>query len=174
MNIFAIDKCPKISAMHLPDKLLIKMPIESAQMLALVISPWYLGLGTVPKKAGGFYTTDRGAFRNHPCTRWAASSKDHWTWLLEHGLELCAEFRIRYNKEHSCEYSLKYIEEVIPKGNSSFCNSFIRAMPDVFRYDLSIDDNEAYRRYLVSKKWPLTNYQRKPERMPEWMKKYIL
>ena len=34
MNIFYVDKDPANAAMCLPDKLVVKMPLESAQMLS--------------------------------------------------------------------------------------------------------------------------------------------
>ena len=33
----------------------------------------------------------------------------------------------------------------------------------------SIDDVEAYRRYLNTKEWIYHNYLRKPERRPDWI-----
>ena len=72
MNIFVTDWDPHRSAKVLPDKHVVKMPLETCQMLSIVASKeWGHNFGLLPKKTGGFYATEKGAFRNHPCTLWA-------------------------------------------------------------------------------------------------------
>ena len=110
MNIFVTSPNPRFAAQVLPDKHIVKMPLETCQMLAIVASPeWGYNFGTLPKLDGTPYKTEKGAFRNHPCTIWAQSN---WSWLIQHGLALCAEYTHRYNKIHSCqstmEHALKY------------------------------------------------------------------
>ena len=51
MNIFVTDESPAKSAEVLPDKHIVKMPLETCQMLAIVASDkWGHGYGTLPKK----------------------------------------------------------------------------------------------------------------------------
>ena len=46
MNIFVTDPSPTVSAQSLPDKHIVKMPLESCQMLAIVCSEkWGHGYG---------------------------------------------------------------------------------------------------------------------------------
>ena len=100
MNIFVTDPSPVASAQVLPDKHIVKMPLETCQMLSIVASSkWGRGFGTLPKLDGTPYKTEKGAFRNHPCTVWA---QDNYTWLILHGLALCYEYTHRYGKKHSC------------------------------------------------------------------------
>ena len=74
MNIFVTDPSPYKSAMILPDKHIVKMPLETCQMLAIVCSDkWGHNFGTLPRADGTPYATEKGAFRNHPCTIWALS-----------------------------------------------------------------------------------------------------
>jgi len=40
MNIFVTDPDPVVSAEVLPDKHIVKMPLETCQMLAVVYSKW--------------------------------------------------------------------------------------------------------------------------------------
>lgn len=47
--------------------------------------------------------------------------------------------------------------------------SFVRAMPDEYKLDESIDDVMAYRMYVASKPWVKDNYLRLPDRKPEWV-----
>ena len=74
MNIFIVDECPVLSAAALPDRHVTKMGLETCQMISVIYSPWYHNWGTIPKKDGTPYKTEKGAFRNHPCTQWAAES----------------------------------------------------------------------------------------------------
>ena len=72
MNIFVTSPDPLRSAVVLPDKHVVKMPLETTQMISLLFSPWYYDWGKVLKKDGTPYDTTKGAIRNHPCTKSAA------------------------------------------------------------------------------------------------------
>ncbi|BCU95445.1 MAG: hypothetical protein CM15mV9_0560 [uncultured marine virus] len=52
MNIFVTDPDPVKSAEVLPDKHIVKMPLETCQMLAVVYSKWYYDWGNdlLPRK----------------------------------------------------------------------------------------------------------------------------
>jgi hypothetical protein len=63
MNIFVTNKFPAESAICLPDKHVVKMPLECCQMLSIVASEkWGHGYGTLPKTDSTPYKTDKGAF----------------------------------------------------------------------------------------------------------------
>ena len=103
MNIFVTSPWPAESAVCLPDKHIVKMPLECCQMLSIVASDkWGYGYGTLPKSDGTPYKTDKGAFRNHPCTKWAMETIHNAYWLIKWGLNLSDEYALRYNKIHSC------------------------------------------------------------------------
>ena len=72
------------------------MPLETCQMLAIIYSDWYYGVGKLYKKDGTPYATARGAFRKHPCTMWAAATPYNLAWLIGHGYELCHVYNLRY------------------------------------------------------------------------------
>ena len=166
MNIFVTDPSPTVSAQSLPDKHIVKMPLESCQMLAIVASTkWGHGFGKLPKLDGTPYLTDKGAFRGHPCTIWA---QENYRWLIEHGLALCAEYTHRYGKVHSCQHTLEHAKMIFPPSNGEV-TPFARAMPDEFKYDTSIDTITAYKRYIASKPWAASNYLRDPSRKPHWL-----
>lgn len=170
MNIFVVDICPEKSAKQLPDKLTVKMPVEACQMLSIVASEkWGHGYGTLPKTDGTPYKTDKGAFRNHPCTRWAAETIDNAYWLIKWGMNLCDEYTLRYNKTHSCYNTLLQAYYLFPKGKIDKVTSFARAMPDEYKLDDSIDTFTAYKMYIASKPWVASNYLRMPERKPSWI-----
>ena len=175
MNIFVTDQCPVLSAVVLPDRHITKMSLETCQMVSVVFSKWYYDWGTIPKKDGTPYSTEKGAFRNHPCTQWAAKSHENLAWLIRHGFALCNEYRNRYEKDHACMKGLEVAENIFAtksgKEISIYKNvvEFTRAMPDEFKLDASIDTFTAYKMYISSKPWVASNYLRMPQRKPEWI-----
>ena len=169
MNIFVTDPSPTVSAQSLPDKHIVKMPLESCQMLAIVCSEkWGHGYGKLHKKDGTPYFTDKGAFRGHPCTVWANESNINAWWLVAHAMALCEEYTHRYGKVHSCQHTLEHAKMIFPPSNGEV-TPFARAMPDEFKYDTSIDTITAYKRYIASKPWAASNYLRDPSRKPNWL-----
>ena len=175
MNIFAIDRDPTWAARRLPDKHVTKMILESCQMLSLVFSDHYWGVGTVAKVNGEPFKTAKGAFKNHPCTKWAAETPQNCAWLIQHACTLCSEFQFRYDHQHKLTMSVFETKKLFHRvsGEIILCYkdvvSFARAMPEDIKYDTTIDDITAYRKYLNTKEWAYYNYLRKPERRPDWL-----
>ena len=175
MNIFVTDQCPVLSAVVLPDRHITKMSLETCQMVSVVFSKWYYDWGTIPKKDGTPYSTEKGAFRNHPCTQWAAKSHENLAWLIRHGFALCNEYRNRYEKDHACMKGLEVVENIFATKSGKEISihknvvEFTRAMPDEFKLDTSIDTFTAYKMYISSKPWVASNYLRMPQRKPNWV-----
>jgi hypothetical protein len=175
MNIFVTDPDPYKSAIVLPDKHIVKMPLECCQMLSIIASDkWGHGFGTLPKKDGTPYATDKGAFRNHPCTIWANEFVLNWCWLINHGLALCEEYSNRYQKVHSCLPTLAYAKKIFPAGDPAGRSGkgptpFIFAGPNQFKSDTTMDIYTKYKMYIASKPWVRDNYIRVPERKPDWV-----
>ena len=120
MNIFVTDADPNKSASCLPDKHIVKMPLETCQMLSIVGSAkWGHNFGTLPKLDGTPYQTEKGAFRNHPCTIWAQTN---FRWLIDHGLALCAEYTHRYGKTHSCQHTIEHADKIYIQSSKSTRN----------------------------------------------------
>ena len=61
MNIFVTNPDPHVSAKVLPDKHVVKMPLETCQMLSIVFSHWYYDWGDdlVMKKDGTPFKTEK-------------------------------------------------------------------------------------------------------------------
>jgi len=96
MNIFYVDKDPFKAAAMLPDKLVVKMPLESAQMLSTVHRVYN---GDAWCDMVGLYKT---AHLNHPCTIWARESVMNYKWLYNHFQALSEEYSKRYEgKRHA-------------------------------------------------------------------------
>ena len=176
MNIFVTDPCPIQSARNLPDKHIVKMPLETCQMLAIIYSDWYYGVGKLYKQDGTPYRTAHGAFRNHPCTQWAAANQYNLSWLIVHGIALCNEYTARYDKVHTCFdvimqaaviYQRSFDDDYVDAYHN--VTSFTRAMPESIKYDNTISTITAYKRYLNTKSWLATTYLRIPSRKPAFI-----
>ena len=178
MNIFVTDRCPIQSARNLPDKHIVKMPLETCQMLSIIYSDWYYGVGKLYKSDGTPYRTSHGAFRNHPCTQWAAANQYNLAWLIRHGYALCDEYTQRYGKVHTCLDVISQAERIFHRSfshiNSLYHASrkgrdFTRAMPESIKFDTTIDTITAYKQYLNTKPWLASNYLRIPSRKPSFI-----
>ena len=177
MNIFVTDSCPIQSARNLPDKHIVKMPLETCQMLAIIYSDWYYGVGKLYKSDGTPYRTSHGAFRNHPCTQWAAANQYNLAWLIAHGIALCHEYTARYHKRHTCHDVIRQALVIYTRCFSHWPSSqsyrkvtdFTRAMPESIKFDTSIDTITAYKQYLNTKPWLASNYLRIPSRKPSFI-----
>ena len=170
MNIFVTDPSPHVSAQVLPDKHIVKMPLETCQMLSIVCSDkWGHSYGELHRLDGQPYKTEKGAFRNHPCTVWANQSLINTWWLVAHGIGLCQEYTHRYGKTHSCQKTIEEAQSIIPFGYQHTPETFTFAGPDQFKYDKTIDIFTAYKKYIASKPWVATNYLRDPSRKPSWI-----
>ena len=177
MNIFVTNRCPVQSARNLPDKHIVKMPLETCQMLSIIYSDWYYGVGKLYKSDGTPYRTQHGAFRNHPCTQWAAANQYNLAWLILHGIALCDEYYQRYGKVHTCYDVICQAQHIYHKCFDGDINDaaakvtqFTRAMPESLKFDTTITTIEAYIRYLNTKPWLATNYLRRPDRKPSFIK----
>ena len=83
-------------------------------------------------------------------------------------MALCEEYTHRYGKVHSCEKAVLEAGHLIP-FTLDRPKSFAFAGPDEFKYDTSIDIFTAYKYYIRSKPWVLSNYLRDPSRKPHWL-----
>ena len=93
MNIFAVHEDPRLAALELPDKLIPKMIVESAQMLS---TAHRVLDGNEKADAKGLY---KKAYENHPSTIWVRQDAMNYWWLWMHALTLCAEYEWRFTDE---------------------------------------------------------------------------
>ncbi len=147
MNIFFLDKDPIKAARKQCDKHVVKMVLESAQMLSTVAHKHkYVN-------TPGIY---KPAYENHPMTLWVNTHKNKYLWLCEHGLALCKEYTKRYGKVHKSEELIQLLHNLCKsfftfgggECNSKFITPPPLCMPDEFKQD---DFVKAYRKYYVHK-----------------------
>ena len=114
MNIFITSTDPKECAKMLDDKRVIKMVLETTQMLstALIV---HNGIG--PYKV---------THLNHPCSVWVRTNQSNYDWTIEHLSTLLDEYTNRYSKIHKCSQYLPHLTQsrhIIPIGSlTTFVN----------------------------------------------------
>ena len=145
MNIFYFYDCPEKSAQAQPDKMLVKMPLETAQMLC-----------TAHRELDGDEYADevglyKRAYWNHPCTVWARSGVINYAWLYKHFIALGEEYKYRYGREHGSITKLKDALEPHPDNidPNPKMTPVAQAMPDKYKDD---DPIKAYRNYCINEK----------------------
>ena len=155
MNIFYINTDPVVAARELADDHIRKMQIESAQMCST--AHWATGSSAPYKKA----------HLNHPSTKWARESIQHYRWLVRHGLEICDEFEKRYNKVHATKAVLQWLEQNEPNLPDNGFVSPPQCMPDEFRKE---DTIEAYKNFYINDKVKVKQLSwNKLNNKPEWV-----
>jgi hypothetical protein len=160
MNIFYINPNPIIAAKELADDHIRKMQIESAQMLCTTF--WHYG----------FWAPYKKAHYNHPSTKWVRESITHFNWVLEHGLEICDEFRKRYGKEHATKNVLLWVQEHKPRLDGHIhMTDFTpppQCMPDEFKGQ---DTLAAYKSFYINDKVKVKGLNwNKLNNKPIWVK----
>jgi hypothetical protein len=151
MNIFVLDPDPVQAAIYHCDKHVVKMVLESAQMLCTNLNLLHIS------------TPYLSVHKNHPCTIWARETRENFIWLCELGLSLGMEYTHRYGKTHSSEKVIEHcysLRHHIPQGRLT---KFAQAMPDVYK---CTDSVQAYRNYYMGDKKDFAIWSKRE--VPEW------
>ena len=145
MNIFYLDKDPVKAAQAQYNKHVVKMILESAQMLCTAHHV-YGNPDDVPYKQ---------AHLNHPSTIWVRENSLHYDWLYEHMIALGDEYTKRYGKQHlsitKCKIPLSNQPENIPHEEFE---QPPQCMPDEFKDECSV---QAYWNYYIGEKHTVAN-----------------
>jgi hypothetical protein len=154
MNIFALDNNPRKCAEYHVDKHVVKMILETAQLLCG--SHWVTGT-EAPYKL---------SHKNHPSAIWTRECIENYDWLCELGLELCAEYTHRYDKTHKSEAIIHWCVENKPNVPSKDNKTpFAMAMPDECKIGPPV---ASYRQYYMVEKRSFATW--KNRETPNWFK----
>ena len=159
MNIFILDEDPvKAAQMHC-NKHVIKMILESAQMLSA--AHHIAGEGDYKDQ---LY---KMTHRNHPCTEWAYVASGNYIWLFNLFRALLDEYEYRYGRVHESSKLVPLLEKKPKWISDSVRSPFRIAISN--DYDISNRENavEAYREYYKLKSQQMT-MEWPPERVPDW------
>ena len=161
MNIFVLDRNPVLAAMMQCDKHVVKMVLESAQMLSTAHRLLDGDNCIAPDK---LYKV---AHAKHPCTLWVMESIANYHWLYNHFIALCDEYTFRYGKKHLCDLKLsgilKYQPTNIPLGTLTEFRLAMGTNPEC-KFD---DPVRSYRAYYKTKQKNFKMVWTKRE-TPDW------
>ena len=152
MNIFVLDRDIRTCARYHADQHVVKMILESAQMLCTVIN-----------QSGG-KAPYRSTHTKHPCTEWAARSRSNWLWLRRLALTLNDEYHYRFRSASDHESARVCRDLSVPDIADHGLTEFAQAMPE--RYRVQDDPVEAYRRFYIGEKSRFAKWTRR--RPPKW------
>ena len=153
MNVFFLDNDPQKIAEYHCDKHVVKMILETAQLLCG--AHWVTG-SEAPYKL---------SHKNHPCSIWTRESQSNYLFLTEIGLELCKEYTHRYGKRHKSQDIIEWcVVNKLKIDDIGFTNP-PKAMPDEYKVDCFI---ESYRNYYNGAKADFAKWTKRES--PEWFK----
>ena len=155
MNIFILDRDLVKSAHAHVDKHIVKMPLETAQLLCTARRAPGESPDSIPY---------RTTHMNHPCSVWARQSLANYTWLCNMGIELCKEYTYRYGKTHKCEAVIQDCIDNTPQFERTEPTEHAQAMDIVYRMS---DPVLAYRNYYNQAKSHLHSWKNRP--VPVWI-----
>lgn len=136
MNIFRLHDNPIMSAMLMNDQHVVKMILESAQLLST--AHWVLD---------GHCKAYKQTHVNHPSAVWVRQSRANYEWLFKHFVALIDEHQYRYPNS-PLHKSAQYVD-VLKKAPRNLSGSqetpILLAMPDYLKSSYS--GVQAYRMY---------------------------
>lgn len=142
MNIFYLDKDPVKAAEYQYNKHVVKMILETAQILCTTHILIDGDDADVPYKA---------THKNHPSTVWARQSADNYEWLYNHFIALSNEYTKRYDRVHlsytKCKDKLKNIPKSLQRVGVT---KMPQCMPDEYK-DIHCSV-KAYWNYYIGEK----------------------
>lgn len=177
MNIFYVDTDPHLAAQALVDKHVVKMILESAQLLStahrLLDGRQVAGVSKTGRAAKRWILDDdrdhvmyQATHINHPSAVWTRTAVENYLWLVEHFDGLLAEYTHRYGKRHKCFDMIMMLQSPPKKLEAWDMTPMPSAMAP--EYKISDDPLTNYRNYYIKGKASMHKWtNREP---PEWIK----
>lgn len=165
MNIFALDGGPARAARYHCDRHVVKMVLETAQLLSTAL--WL----TCPAEAARLRSSGLiylPTHSRHPCSLWLLESAANVRWLGRLGLALADEYEFRYpGKAHASRRVIEACLALFLEASSSqHCaisaarrrTPFVQVMPGEY---IQRDPVEGYRAYYRGAKAHLARWTRR-------------
>ena len=140
MNIFYLDPSPVQSAAMMSNKHIVKMVVETAQILSTVHHMYQ------SKIAEEVY---KPTHKHHPSVVWCTSSVQHYRWVIAHLEALLEEYTHRYHKTHKTSTVAKLLKTPPPNMPDKVFTQPPQAMPDQYKSPSSV---QSYRLYYAHEK----------------------
>jgi hypothetical protein len=167
MNIFYLSKSIKRCARYHCDKHVVKMILETTQLLYTCLwlcytdDEWVKNAPLTKSGKHGYKKTHQ----NHPCAIWVRESLDNYKWLCKFGKYLCKEYTYRYDKIHSCEKHILWLSKTLPDIKSEGLTPIKLAMPEKYKCNNPV---KAYRKYYMGEKKDFCKWTKRDK--PHWYK----
>jgi hypothetical protein len=177
MNIFFLDRSPRVAALYHVDKHVVKMILETAQLLStahrVLDGQLVVSHASGRKKTAYVLPDDRenhlykATHINHPSAIWCRSGLDQYRWTYDLFVHLTMEYTYRYGKHHKCEFLLDPLWEA-PKNIDLEApwTEATPAMPDECK--VPGDSVESYRNYYIQHKNRMGKWTNRA--IPTWYK----
>lgn len=157
INIFYVDTDPKQAAQDMVDKHVVKMILESAQLLStahrVLDGRLIIGKSKTNRNVKRYILDDardehlyQATHINHPSAVWCRQSIMNYDWLVEHFFALGKEYSYRYGKVHKCFGELSYMLASPPKNLEAYDMTLMPSCMDE-KYIISKDPVDNYRNY---------------------------
>jgi hypothetical protein len=176
VNIFYIDVSPTQCAQWMVDKHVVKMILETCQLLStahrIIDGTPTQGKSKTGRNVTRYVLSDyredilyQATHINHPSSVWCRESVFNYSWLYRHLLALNDEYEYRYSKTHKCSSlyeALKLPPLNIPTG------MFSQPTPAMDKsFIISNDSVENYRNYYKQGKVHLHSWTKREK--PVWL-----
>ena len=176
MNIFYLDRDPKLCAEMHVDKHCVKMILEYAQLLStahrILDGTQSVCLSKTGRKQVRYVLSDQrenvlysATHINHPSAIWVRKSRDNYAWLYQLLDCLCKEYTYRYGKRHKSQDVIEWCLINKPNIADKEFTEPARAMPDEYKSNCVV---ESYRSYYMGEKSKIAVW--KNRETPEWFK----
>jgi hypothetical protein len=187
MNIFVLDRDPSMAALYHCNKHVIKMILESAQMLCT--AHWLGHLKKADLSLSDFKRVKDAQswlFNNvsedlqppwkltharHPCTVWASKNVSNYGWVLRLAESLLQEYTRRYKKKHASHCVVKWLGKNFPPD---IPDGFLTNHPVCMKEDYKVYDTDgnisvvkSYKNYYILDKSRFAKWEPQAK-MPEW------
>ena len=164
MNIFYIHDNPVIAAKAMTDKHVVKMILESAQLLSTahraLDGQEFIQLSKSGARLRKWNHPDphmdatlyKSTHLNHPSGIWVRQSSDNYMWLYNHFIALSEEYYQRYNKRHASELLLSGLLSKVPTNIARIgLTPMLVAITDT-QWHVPNNPLQSYRNYYVGEK----------------------
>ena len=178
MNIFYVDSNPEVAARNMVDRHVVKMILETAQLLStahrVIDGEEYVGQSQSGRKAKRWRLSGNAdaimyaaTHINHPSAVWVRENSANYDWLYDHLLALGSEYTHRYGRTHLTIDKLKDILEDAPENIEQ--SNLMTKMPSCMdkQYIVSLDPITNYRNYYNYGKTDLLRWSNRPP--PQWI-----
>jgi hypothetical protein len=157
LNIFLLDHDIERCAQYHCDQHVVKMILESVQILCTALNKM------------GLETPYKPTHKNHPCVLWVGESFDNFLWLKDLTLFLNDEYHYRFDKQTN-HRSIDVLNSISGyRYARRGLTPFAQAMPS--EYKIPGNAVSAYRRFYIAEKSHFARWTKRDK--PEWFKEVL-